>query len=300
MAKSRTKKSSFGGRRGRNKSSWFKKLAVGGAITTIPALALGVGGYYANEYISREQIDASLCYPRADQYQAAIFVDSSMTHQASASQRRDLTNTLAQTFSNLPPNGKLSVFTTESGVASTINKPIFTLCKPAKTPAELAAIGAPSSAAPKLARQYAEAEDAFQDALANLMTNATDQSRRATSSPILEQIQGISRYNFGAPLSKFLVYTDGINNSEAGQFCAQQGHLPRFEVFTKRPDYRFIKPDDFGGADVDILLVEPTTLPNSSLPYCTIDELRTFWVEFFEGNGARRVNLTPLGHGAAE
>jgi len=34
------------------------------------------------------------------------------------------------------------------------------------------------------------------------------------------------------------------------------------------------------------------------MEHCTHQELRTFWVDYFEGNGAGSVNLTPLGYGA--
>ena len=178
--------------------------------------------------------------------------------------------------------------------------PVFVLCKPAATPLEQAAIGAPDTSAQVLARQQREASERYAAFVDDLIRSSTQQSRLATSSPILEQIQGISRYDYGAPLSKLIVYTDGINNSATARFCAVQGELPRFEVFARRPNYRFVKPDDFGGADVDILLIERGELPSQHLPFCTNQELRDFWLDYAEANGAGIARVTPLGYGAAQ
>jgi len=268
------------------------------ALIAIPAAVLGLGGYFASVQLSREQIDANYCYAREDQHQVAVFVDFSLTHQTTDSQRRDLLNTLSQVFTSMPPNGQLSVFTTEKGKTATVVSPQIVLCNPAETARDLASFDGPKTGAPKLARQHEEAVATFETALEDLMVNSTNEDRLASSSPILEQIQGISRYDFGAPLSRLVVYTDGINNSAAGQFCAKQGHLPRFEIFAGRPEYQYVRPERFRGGDVDVLLVENIALPQPGLDHCTHAELRAFWREYFENNGAGTVRLTPLGLGA--
>ncbi|QBF32344.1 hypothetical protein [Thalassococcus sp. S3] len=299
MAKSpySRRRGGYGKRRG---PSLLKKLLLWLALILIPIIALGSGGYLAAQYLGREQIDTAYCYTRPDQHQAAIFVDFSLTHQISPSQRRDLVNTFVQSFEGMPPNGKLSVFTTAQEGTSSVNVPVFALCKPAKTPQEQERLGAPASSAPKLVRQHGEAMATFRAFLGDLIAKSQDSAHIAASSPILEQIQGISRYRFASPLSKLTLFTDGLNNSAVGQFCVKQGHLPRFETFASRPEYRFIKPDDFNGADIYILLVEQRSLPNDVLPFCTTAELRGWWVSFFEGNGAGNVRLTPLGYGAGQ
>jgi hypothetical protein len=283
----------------RNKGNWSKLLMIL-AIVLIPLITIVGGGFAAYAYLGKEKIDAAYCYARPDQHQAAAFIDYSLTHQTSDSQQRDLVNTLMQTFRNMPPNGRLSVFTTANSATATVNVPVFTLCNPAQTAREQDLIGAPSKSTTMIAREHKEAGEAFQQFVETLIAQSQDASQLATSSPILEQIQGISRYDFGAPLSELLLYTDGINNSPNGQFCAKQGHLPRFEVFAKRPEYRFIAPRDFGGATIDYLMVEGGALPSTNLPFCTNAELRGFWVDYFEGNGAGSVTLTPLGYGAGQ
>lgn len=287
-------------RRRKNNRGLLKTTALVTGMIAIPLVALGGGGILAYRYLNTEQIDANFCYPRNDQEQTALFVDYSLTHQTSTSQKRDLRNSLVEAYEGMQPNGQLSVFTTENGSTATINTPVFTLCKPAETSREQDAIGAPVSSGPKLARTYAEAHDRFETFVDQLMVQSQDQAHLAATSPILEQVQGISRYDFSAPLSRLIMYSDGINNSRAGQFCQKQGELPRFEVFAQRPDYRFIAPDDLRGATVDIRLVEFGTLPQDGLSFCTNDELRTFWIDLFEANGAGAVRLTPLSYGAGQ
>lgn len=284
-----------GGKRGRGMVSTIALIA---GTVLLPIATLSGGGWIAYRHLNTEQINADYCYDRPDQYQMALFVDYSVTHQTSASQQRDLANSLRQAYEAMPVNGKMSVFTTENGASATVNVPVFTSCKPASTSQEQMRIDAPTSSAPKLARVRAEADARFDEWLDDLLTGSRQTQNLAKSSPILEQLQGISRYDFGAPLSKLVAYTDGINNSAAGQFCAVQGHLPPFSRFAAKPDYAFIRPQDFGGAQVDLLLLELGKLPSTNLPYCTTDELRRFWVEYFEANGASTVRLTPLGYGA--
>ncbi len=287
-------------RRRKPKRGLLQTTALIAGMVAVPLAALGGGGILAYRHLNTEQIDANYCYARDDQEQTALFVDYSLTHQTSASQKRDLRNSLIEAYERMAANGQLSVFTTESGSTATINKPVFTLCKPAKTAREQEAIGAPASSQLKLARIYRDAQARFEGFVDAMMTQSQDRSHVAGNSPILEQLQGISRYDFGSPLSRLSIYSDGLSNSPAGRFCQKEGELPRFEVFSQRPDYRFIAPENFNGASVDIRLVEFGTLPRDGLNFCTNDELRQFWVEYFEANGAGAVRLTPLSYGAGQ
>lgn len=299
MARSSRRKSRKASRRarGRRNGGLLKKLLLGSAIVLIPLSAIGGGGYLVHLESSKEPITANYCFPRSDQYTAAFFVDFSHTQQTSTSQRRDLVNALHQRFDQLPANGQLAVFTTARGGA-TVNEPEFVLCKPAQTNAEMQRIGAPSASEQRLARQYEEANAEFEHRVDDLLERSARTDQRAGHSPILEQVRGISRYDFGAPLSHLTIYTDGINNSPIAQFCAVQGHLPSFGRFAQRPDYqREVAPDSFNGATIDVLLIEAMQLPNPVLQFCTHRELRDFWTAYFEANGAVSVRLTPLGYG---
>ena len=300
MAISRASRRNKRGSRGRKKGGTFKKLLVGTAIALIPLSVLGGGGYLAIQEAGKEKITADYCFPRPDQYTAAFFVDFSHTQDTSNSQRRDLINGLHQLYDRLPPNGQLAVFTTARGGAATVNRPEFVVCKPPMTNAELERIGAPTNSKMYLERQSEEARAEFNRRVDDLVARSVQTDQQAGYSPILEQVRGISRYDFGAPLSHLTIYTDGISNSPIARFCAVQGHLPRFEKFAQRPDYAQIAPDSFGGAEIDILLVEAFKLPSNGLEFCTHQELRDFWIHLFEANGAGSVRLTPLVYGAGQ
>ncbi|MGJ8534867.1 MAG: hypothetical protein ACSHYC_21960 [Alphaproteobacteria bacterium] len=268
------------------------------AIVLIPIAGLGSGGYMAWNYLNTEQIDTAFCYERDDQYQSAIFVDFSHTQSTTASQESDLVNALSRTFRQLPPNGQVSIFTTSRENAATVVDPAFTLCKPAKNAPEQKKIGAPDKSPAVLKRESMEADEAFARELESLAQDSKNPEKAARSSPILEQIRGISEYDFNAPLRKLVVFSDGINNSSSGKFCQIQGELPMFSKFEKSSSYQFVKPNDLSGVDVEFLLVEFGPLPTKTLPFCTTAELRQWWVDYAKGNGAKSVRLTPLGLGA--
>lgn len=284
-----------GRRRGDGSLLMFVKLLM---IILVPLGALVGGGFLAMRQLNTEQIAENFCYGRDDQYDEVFFVDFSLTGGTSGSQQRDLVNEMLATFANLPANGRLAVFTTARGSTSTRNVPVFTLCNPADTAQEQADIGAPALNTPRLTRINEEADAVFAAFVDGLVAQSVDASQMARTSPILEQIRGISRYGDTVGLDRLVVYSDGINNSPVARFCAEQGHLPRFEVFAQRADWREVVPDDFGGADIEILMVEGGTLPAPGLEHCTNRELRDFWVDYYEANGAGRVRLTPLGYGS--
>lgn len=288
-------------RRGRRKNpGLLRTLLLGSAIVLVPTVTLGVGGFLAYDHLTTEQIDTAYCYERRDRAEVAAFIDFSLTHQISRSQQRDLVNKLKQTYRGLPANGRISIFTTADDTTASVSEPVFTLCHPAESTAEQEDIGAPAKSTTKLARETRDADATFITFVESLITKSTDAGSLAVSSPILEQLQGISRYYSRRGLTRLVVYSDGVNNSPNGQFCTKKNELPKFDVFAKRPEYRFIAPDSFGGANIDFLMVELATLPSPQLPHCSNAELRAFWVDYFEANGSGQVRLTPLGYGAGK
>lgn len=303
MAYSRTAGRRRGGRRGGNRGNdrgLAKTIALTTAMVAIPTLATVGGGYYAITELGKERLDKlTYCYDRADQLQTALFVDFSHTQSSSDSQGRDLKNLIAREFRGMPANGLLAGFTTASDITASVSEPSFVICHPAENEGEQQRLGAPPKSPTVLAKEARDAAAAFDDQLNTLIRDSKDPNKSAKTSPILEQIQGVTGYDFRAPLRKLVIFSDGINNSPNGRFCAEKDELPSFEVFAQRPAYQFIKPMDLTGVDVEFYMVEFDTLPSDTLPYCTTQELRDFWVDYFEANGANSVRLIPLGFGAA-
>jgi hypothetical protein len=270
-----------------------------GALIALPVIVAGVGALVMGEALKEARIGADYCYPTsAPRHNAAFFADVSFTADTSAAQDRDLTRALQDSYATLPANGRLSVFTTANQVVGSLPVPVLSVCRPPANEQEQNSLGLGSKPAPYLAHQSEEARNVFARSVESLLTRAKDRAQAAKDSPILEQMQGISRFRFDGPLKSLTVYTDGLQNSESFQFCQSQGHMPQFAVFAQKPAYRFLKPESFEGVSVNFLLVEFGALPAPGLPYCTSDEVRGFWPDYFKANGADSVQLTRLRYGA--
>lgn len=279
-------------KRGRGIGFYLKVVAM----VLLPVLALGVGGYGLNEYSKIEQIGADFCYPRPGQQAvAAIFLDYSVNKDMSGAQRRDLVTALERTFQKLPVNGRVLIFTTARDTGSSLAEPVFTICRPAQTAAEQAAIGAPSKPGPNLRRIAADALAAYQSEIGRILAETQDSAKSALESPLLEQVQAISRHpGFRGRDRRFVWFSDGIQNTEIAQFCSTRGDMPSAEAFLRRPDYPVVAPESFAGTDVTVLLLETITLPQPGLQFCSHAEMRRWWPEFFRLNGADSVRLERL------
>lgn len=282
-------------RGGRNrKSNPAIKALKYGAVLAMPLAALAGGSVLAMNDMAKEKPDEQHCYERDDQYTTAMMVDFSTTPYVSKSQARDLNNIAQKAYDELPPNGKIAIFTTSNDTTSTIVTPDIEICKPARNRAELENLGAPTSSPAKIKRTHDEAAGEFRHKFQKLQEKARDKKYLAANSPILEQLQGISR---ASEWDRVYLYTDGVNNSAQAQFCEVQGHLPPFKVFETTPVYRDVQPASLDGAHVEFLMLQDGRKSPGGMKYCTWDELETFWIDYFTTNGAS-VSLTPLGVGA--
>lgn len=293
LSKSKRRGGRRGGRSGRrgNNNRLVKVLA---AILMLVSI-LGLGGYGLNEYTKIERIAANYCYAREDQAQTAVFLDYSINRNMSPAQRRDLSAALERAYDALPTNGRIMVFTTARDTAGSIARPIFEMCRPAGDAAQQASIGAPSKPAPNLRRIAGDARDAFRGRVAGILSDTTNDGKSALESPILANVQAISRYpGFQGRTRAFVWFSDGIENSETAKFCAVKGDMPSAETFVQRPAYAAVEPDAFNGVDVTLLLLESLALPQAGLEFCTHGEMQVFWRDLFRINGAASVRLERL------
>ncbi|MFZ5593346.1 MAG: hypothetical protein ACOY4D_03635 [Pseudomonadota bacterium] len=283
-------------RRSGNGAGRFVKIA---ALIALPVVVIVIGAAVMRAALKEPRMGSDYCTASSTpRHNAAAFIDVSFTTDTSAPQDRDLTRALHEAYDTLPANGRLSIFTTANATVGSLPVPVLSVCRPPANEPEQAALGLGSKPAPYLAHQAEEARKAFAASVAALLAQAKDREQIAKDSPILEQVQGISRFRFDGPMKSLTVYTDGLQNSESFQFCQSPGHMPPIALFTQKPAYRFVKPDSFEGVAVHVLLVEFGTLPSKLLPYCTSDEVRRFWPDYFKTNGAASVQLTRLRYGA--
>ncbi|PHR92420.1 MAG: hypothetical protein COA69_08585 [Robiginitomaculum sp.] len=255
-----------------NNNGNFKKIA---ALIIMPTVVLGGGGIIMNQQLKTEKMGADYCYALKDQHQAVGFLDNSMQQDLSPRQYRDYQTGFDQLYENAPANARISVYTTASDTDRSLPKPVASICKPAATVAEQDALGAPKKLAPYLARQAMDAKEEYDAIVKQVLRDAQDISKAALDSPILEQLQGISRTSgFNSQYRSLTVITDGIQNSEIARFCSVKGDLPPFSIFKMQKRYTHVEPRSFTGVDVQFLLVESYLLPQATLPYCTNNEIR--------------------------
>ncbi|MGF1463318.1 MAG: hypothetical protein ACFB2Z_09150 [Maricaulaceae bacterium] len=283
-------------RRGSSNPGRARKLVLLGSI---PALVLIGGGFALDAYQRTEKIDADFCYARPDQAQHVLFLEASFTAGLSDQQERDYWASFEAGWRNAQPNTRFVGLSTARNVSGSIARPAFVICKPPANTAQQDALGVPGKPAPYLANQAAEAYMRYRGLTARLLADAQNPALQANESPILAQLQTISRYSgFQGPGRTLTVLTDGLNNSETAKFCAVQGDLPPFDVFARQDRYEAVRPRPFTGTDVNLLLVENGPLPQPGLDHCTSAELRRFWRSYFEANGAASVQLTRLRYGS--
>ncbi|MDJ0685156.1 MAG: hypothetical protein QNJ84_10670 [Alphaproteobacteria bacterium] len=260
----------------------------------MPVLALGAGGAALTYFMGIEKPNALGCYQRADQHKAAIWIDASLAEQSDA-QLRDYEAGVMRAWDRAPANSLFMMFSTAKDVQGTLPPPIFKLCKPASNASEQAALGAPEKPDAYLIRQAADARNRFVERARDSISQAVQSDQRAGDSPILEQLRAVSVQDDFQGASRYLtIITDGIQNSSLARFCQVRGHMPTFGRFAERLEYRDVKPNPFTGADVSVLLVETVRLPQPGLDHCTHVEMRAWWRDYFNSNGAARVDLTPL------
>jgi len=240
----------------------------------------------------------TLCYAQEGQHNTAFFIDNSFRSATSDAQERDLGRAIDRAYDELPPNGRLLIFSTARGEDGVIIKPAVIMCRPPASAQDQQTIGGISKTPQQLQKEARVAGVRFRAATKKYLSDSKEGDSIAHDSPILEQLQAISRYKFQGRLERLYAFTDGVQMSEFRQMCVTKGHLPPFKVLSQQSDYRYIAPESFAGVDVEILLAELWDIPSPSMPYCNQNELRSFWIDYFQDNDAANVRLTRLRHGA--
>ncbi|MEM9375595.1 MAG: hypothetical protein AAGA72_05205 [Pseudomonadota bacterium] len=275
-------------RRGKSKTVKLASLGV------IPACAIGAV-FVASAMNSSDEVDANFCYARAEQQDIVAFIDNSVTSHLTEPQRRDLEHAIRKPYGTLKPNGRYSIATTAADQNASIVRADFSICRPPTSSEEQSSIDAPMMTGAQLGLRTDEATAAFEHEIVNVLADALDAEKAAGDSPIIEQLQGISRMaEFTGADRELIVVTDGVQNSRHGRFCSVKGELPSFEKYAKRERYQEVKPRSYAGVNVSLYLVDIGPLPQPAMPFCTHDEIRQFWTDYFYANGARNVEVTPL------
>ena len=273
-------------RRG-NQPSFSDKAKRLVPLVAVPTVVLTVGYMAMASYLDAERMNESThCYDNRVDYEVAFFVEASFNKDISDKQSGDFDQVLVNAFGDLPPNGRLSVFTTSRQAAQTVVDPVLVTCRPASSEAEQDAIGIGDKNPVQLKVDGEKALDAYRAKIQDVIRQAADPDLGANNSPIIETVRSISRYYGPGELDQLHMWTDGVNNSAARQMCVTKGHLLPYPNFPKSRDYRYLKPESLAGVAVNFWLVEHIKFPNPSAPFCTNYEIRDWWAAFMGDHGA--------------
>ncbi|WP_321337331.1 hypothetical protein [uncultured Cohaesibacter sp.] len=293
-------------RKSRRHRSSLRRRKNTGRILPVALMAgvslavLGGGGYIAYQDMQTIKPDELGCYPVSDRPQTIVLVDSS-DPGFDPVQSRDLINGIFTQFKMLSFNEDFSIITTQASRIGSIPEPVISLCVPAKSPDDLELVGAASATLAYVQRQ---AEKVYEQTLMPVLENVFSSDpavgdRQSHESPILEQIQSVSRLpGFGTARQKRLILvSDMLQNTQERQFCHTQGHLPSFAKFKTSDYFGRVQPASLTGADVTVYMPIRGQLGQKPYPYCTEDELRTFWRDYFNDAGARTVEFIRIRRG---
>jgi len=289
----RTVRSSRSGRRMKNKPAG--RLMSTSAIAVCSALAVGGVGYAVVSGADTVRPDETGCYQVAGpQDSTTLWWDVSTGW--SPSQERDIQTVPERAFGSLAFNERFSLITTEADRVGDIGSARVELCGPARSSADYARHGLEKSASPTFLANEADKlyREKVEPVVADILSRTKASGRiLAVDSPLLEQIQAISRrpeLRDATGRKRLVLVTDGIQNTEIAHFCKVKGDLPPFRAFKTKPEFRRVAPAPMSGAEVTIYLI----LHASYGPYCTEDELADFWTAYFEDAGASRVDVYRL------
>ena len=286
-------------RRGQGSTFPWKALMGGAACLGIVA----GGGYFVMQDLKTAKPDELGCYSQSgNRAYTTSLVDVSEPGFDKV-QSRDLIKAFANMFSyDLSFNERFSMVTTAQSKIGSVSDPVVTFCAPAKSPADLERIEAAPATQVFIDRQAEKVfEKRFKPHLeAVFTTNPADVDRQKNESPILEQIQSVSRmpgFSDSAARRHLIIVSDMLQNTSEAQFCHKQGHLPGFEKFKAKPYYQRVKPASLEGVDVKIYMLIRGSLGTPPYAYCTEDELSGFWHDYFVDAGARSVEIIRLRRG---
>ena len=221
-----------------------------------------------------------------------VFFDASIS--LSDRIKRDIKAIFLNLYEDLEFNEKLVLLTTETGQVSSVPDERLVLCRPAKIADDLESIGADSDITSIYLKK--EMKKLYKERIQPIDTDLIDQKNvQGSESPILEYIQAISRRtDFSENLAsrKLVIISDLIQSRSPVHFCDIKNNLPTFNTFKKNKHFLRIKPDRLENIEIQIfMLVLDGYYENK---YCTENELRNFYTNYFKNSGATRITIQRL------
>lgn len=243
------------------------------------------------------------CFDIPNQNNTAALIDYSTTNLYSDSaQLRGLKKGFMDVYSLMDTNQRLNVFTTSKDKSTDVAAPSYSVCKPAKDAESYARLkerqpNIQEMDQARLTKKAEKAAENFSVAVDEIIADSqTGSIGEKWDAPLFNRFKGISGYykNRGKKLDHLIIFSAGIQVSEDAFWCENQGDLPSWKNFKKRPLYKTVKPfGSFEGMKVTFLM--PRVVERYDIgDWCTLDEIRSFWTSYFYDAGAREVVIQPL------
>ncbi len=288
----------------KKKTAARKRALKLGAMVVLPTLAIGAAYPYVKGLTEIVKPDlATNCYDLPDQKFTASLIDYSTTNLfTKPNQMQGLKIGFTDVHEAMSTNQKMDVFTTDKTTSNVVS-PAYSVCKPASTAEQHQALQQRNSniadkSQAQLTLKSDNAKKAFEKHVDQIIVDSqsTKGSFEKWDAPLLRRLKSLSRYykDRDAQLDQLIMFSAGIEHSRDLQWCKTQGHLPSWTAFKKRPLYKEIKPfDSFKGMKVKFIMPEILqSYPQGK--WCTQDEIKAFWYQYFIEAGASEVDIQPL------
>ncbi len=292
-------------RKQREQSEARKRAVKIAAFLVVPVLAVSLAYPYINAMMNIVEPDpVTNCYEGMPGQQfTSVMVDHSTTNLfADEAQMQALKIALRDTYTLMPANGRLDVFTTAKDMSSGMASPVYSVCKPASTTADYAVLKQhepliEDMSQAELTYQANKAQENFSQEMDELI--AKSQATKKTEdwdAPLFVTFKGISRYYHarGHAVDRLLIYSAGIVASQNTFWCKYRNNLRSWKEFKKLPLYRKVKPfQSFEGMAVTFLMPDILVRYRQG-KWCNVQQIQKFWTGYFDDAEARELDLQTL------
>ncbi len=275
------------------------------AVIAIPMVIVTLAYPYINAMMNVVKPDlVTNCYSSLpDQNYTASVIDYSTTNLfADPAQMNAMKTSYMEAYTLMSPNQRFDVFTTAKDTSIGIASPIYSVCKPASTAAEYAAMkqhepNMSDLSQAQLTYQAKKAKEEFAKKIDELIAQSQAKKRSEDwDAPLFQTFKSVSRYYHarGDRIEHLMIYSAGIVASQNSFWCKNRNDLPSWPNFKKRLLYRNVKPfKSFEGMRVTFLM------PNILVHYrqgkwCNVQEIQDFWRGYFVEAKAQEVDMQPL------
>lgn len=273
----------------RNRTRRGKRTGIGGleqktkAIFLLIAagLLLAILGYYnftasaENSRIDKE----TYCLKEAPEEITVVLIDH--TDRISAVQRASLEQRLWDIAREIPKNSEIRVFAVDK-VTDKVLAPEISLCNPGSENDVNELTGNKTLA-------HMHYEERFREPLRQILDRIFN-SDTASQSPIMEAIQSVTVTSFIGTKNqnarkKLILVSDLLEHTDS--FSHYRG-IEDFEAYAKTSHWRTVK-SDLDNVDVEIFF-----LRRDGADRLQTTDLRSFWIQFFENQGAVVSRFIPI------